>query len=248
MLLRAGYPGRTTRRSPGAAPFVPDFPASQTYANVTATGGGGGTASTSFTAFSAVSVPAGALALYILTFGSSTTPTISGSGDTDWTTEGTATQSTVNQTLVYSWFNNTGISQNRTLIFTFSGSRSPRGLLLVIPRTTSGAVLDVAFAGANQSGTTPDPPSLDLGVSRKALWIATASGSGNAVNATASPTTPGTWDGTGYQNLAASSSGTNPTSLAVIQQFSEAQTLNPGTYTLSANVNWTATTIAVFET
>ena len=252
MLVRAGFVGRTTARRVVAPAPVPGWPASQDHSNITRVSGGGGTAATTFTAFSSQNIPDGSLALCFVSVGSSNAMTIdTGASGTDWTEVGTQTQSTVVRVSIFSWFNNTGSTQSRTLTFSSiagGGSRSPRSLLLIIPRSAPGLTLVATGTMAGGGIGSPNPPSHDVGATRKTLWLATASGTSALGTMTATPSTPGTWDSGSYEALTATGTGTNPTSLFVIQQFSETQTLDPGSYTSGAATNWVTSTVGVYET
>lgn len=249
-----------------------DFPAGNNLANIQIFPFGGVAAATAYPAtansipeISNNPIPAGALALVVFAIGASSTPTIdpnTANSDQDWTivTNANRAQSTAHRQTVYQWRNNTASPVAKKLRFsTFGGgSRSIRGALIIIPRTTAGATLQVAAAGANLSNNIPDPPLLDLGIARKALWIATASGSGANLATLAYPggapsdpaVTPAAsvYDSATYTNLSASASGTNPASLALAFRFNEAQSEDPFRFTLTAAANHVEHTLAVYET
>lgn len=118
-----------------------------------------------------------------------------------------------------------------TATVTTSGSEQSSHIVLRI----SGAGVPIAGA-TNGNSTNSDPPSLDTGVSKNYLWVATRMGD-STVTATGAPS--------GYSNLQSqAAAGTGGASVDTAEYASTASTEDPGTFT-SAAEQWVAMTVAI---
>jgi hypothetical protein len=200
-------------------------------------------AGTSWTAFTGVSIPDGSLALFVLALdgGTGSAPTLSGltGADTDWfpVTDRAISGSPITSQVFY-WFNDTGASVNKSLAFAYTQSELASGILLVIPRTTSGLALQVSGTGIFANTSNPNPPLLDIGFTRDVKWIAAV-----AVDSTVVPTVAPT----GFSNLFTQTGvSTASASAATSEQDLAGSSLDPSTFT-SASEQYVVWTLAVWE-
>lgn len=196
------------------------------------------TDSTTWAAFSNVSVPAGSLAVFFVT--ADATPGVSvGGSDTDWLQLYSATASTAVRGACFYWFNNTGGPVNKSFTLTAASAQQFSGILYIIPRATAGAWLRLSATTGVNSVANPNPPSHNAGAVRNHLWIA-AVHSDNTNVASAAPTN--------YTNLTTQAGGgANGVSTYSAERTNAVQTEDPGNFTQGTARSFVAATVAIWE-
>lgn len=209
----------------------PGTPTRTTYVSATSN-------STSWAAFSGVSVADGSIAVFIVSSDGNPTLTVGGS-DTAWTKIDQASNGTIVTGAVFWYFNNTGSSATKAFTLSSTASEQYSGILLIIPRATAGYTVKVEGTNSNGSSTNSNPPSLSPSVGTKDhKWIATRSGDSTVV-ATVAPTN--------YSNLQTrAAGGTGGASTNTAERDLNGSTEDPGTFT-SASEQWVCWTLAVWE-
>jgi hypothetical protein len=228
------------------ASFVGDFPASNNFTNITRTAYVQPTLAADWQPFTNVSVPSNCLALLFLSRSSSSTITLDTGVDANWALLGSHTQSTTQQQQVWWYRNDTGSAVNKSFRFTSGGSRSAAAILVIIPRTTAGAILVPRIsAGAGASNTVNgNHPNLTLPLIAKAWWGASVAYNrdASAVNLSTPPT-----DFTQSLDQPPFAVSNAYGGIALSERFFETLNLDPTASVLSATSSVVSFTVGVVE-
>ena len=197
-----------------------------------------------------IPVPDGSLIVVGLARDGNSNTNVAGS-DTQWEQVTTVSLTGLRVTL-FSWFNDTGNTVNKSLFVNYGGG-SEQGTLVyaIIPRTAADATLAVVAGGsANLTSATHQFTNLNAGAPRRHLWGAFV-GARGVVSWAAPPngfTSSPSVTSTAFGKLTQQAGGASGASSVMSFNFVETQTLDANNMTGSAAGAYASFQFAVFET